>query len=145
PIFEMVPSPYKELLSKVGVTFPLEDQYVLIPSEQKEIKEATDAFNDIICAAARSKTLAIADMTLIMRYLTYGFPLAAVQYYTADYFKGTENMNKVLFSLDRVHPNPRGYAFVTNEIVKVINEHYKAHLPMLVPGNYPGVTIKGSN
>lgn len=145
PIFEMVPSPYKELLSKVGVTFPLEDQYVLIPSEQKEIKEATDAFNDIIWAAARSKNLAIADMNLIMRYLTNGIRLTDGQYYTADYFKGTENMNKVLFSLDGVHPNPRGYAFVANEIVKVINEHYKAHLPMLVPGNYPGVTIKGSN
>ncbi len=146
PIFQNVPSPYKELFSKIGVTFPLEDKYVLIPFEQKEIKTATDQFNDIIWAAARSKKLAIADMNAIMGYLTGGIQLGGDgQWYTADYFKGTENMNKVLFSLDGVHPNPRGYAFVANEVLKVINEHYKSNLPLVVPGNYPGVTIKASN
>ena len=145
PIFANIPSPYKELFSKIGVTFPLEDKYVLIPAEQTAIKTATDKFNDIIWASARSKKLAIADMNAIMGYLTGGIRLSDGQWYTEDYFKGTENMNKVLFSLDGIHPNPRGYAFVANEIVKVINEHYKAQLPMLVPGNYPGVTIKASN
>ncbi len=136
-----MPAPF----DKLGVTFPLEDKYVLIPAEQSIIKTATKQFNDIIYAAARSKKLAVADMNAIMGYLTGGIRLGDGQWYTADYFKGTENMNKVLFSLDGVHPNPRGYAFVANEIVKVINEHYKARLPMLVPGNYPGVTIKASN
>lgn len=145
PVFANVPSPYKELFSKIGVTFPLEDKYVLIPAEQREIKTATDKFNDIIWAAARSKRLAIADMNAIMGYLTGGIRLGDGQWYTANYFAGTENMNKVLFSLDGVHPNPRGYAFVTNEIAKVINEHYKSYLPLLVVGNYPGVTIKASN
>lgn len=145
PIFTNVPANIKELFSKIGVTFPLEDKYVLIPAEQIAIKTATDKFNDIIWAAARSKKLAIADMNAIMGYLTGGIRLSDGQWYTEDYFKGTENMNKVLFSLDGIHPNPRGYAFVANEIVKVINEHYKAQLPMLVPGNYPGVTIKASN
>ena len=145
PIFANIPSPYKELFSKIGVTYALEDKYVLIPSEQREIKTATKEFNDIIWASARSKKLAVADMNAIMGYLTGGIRLSDGQWYTEDYFKGTENMNKVLFSLDGVHPNPRGYAFVANEIVKVINEHYKSQLPMLVPGNYPGVTIKASN
>lgn len=145
PIFTNVPANIKELFNKIGVTFPLEDKYVLIPAEQTAIKTATDKFNDIIWASARSKKLAIADMNAIMGYLTGGIRLSDGQWYTEDYFKGTENMNKVLFSLDGIHPNPRGYAFVANEIVKVINEHYKAQLPMLVPGNYPGVTIKASN
>ena len=145
PIFDNVPANLKELFKKIGVTFPLEDKYVLIPSEQQQIKTATDKFNDIIWSVGGSKKLAIADMNAIMRYLTSGIRLSDGQWYTADYFKGTENMNKVLFSLDGVHPNPRGYAFVANEIVKVINEHYKSNLPLLVPGNYPGVTIKASN
>lgn len=145
PIFDNIPATTKELFKKIGVTFPLEDKYVLIPFEQNEIKTATDQFNDIIWAVARSKKLAVADMNAILRYLTGGIRLGDGQWYTADYFKGTGNMNKVLFSLDGVHPNPRGYAFVANEIVKVINEHYKSNLPMLVPGNYPGVTIKASN
>lgn len=136
-----MPAPF----DKLGVTFPLEDKYVLIPSEQTIIKIATKKFNDVIWTVAGSKKLAVADMNAIMGYLTNGIRLSDGQWYTEDYFKGTENMNKVLFSLDGVHPNPRGYAFVANEIVKVINEHYKSRLPMLVPGNYPGVTIKASN
>ncbi|UUV20359.1 SGNH/GDSL hydrolase family protein [Paenimyroides aestuarii] len=135
-----LPAPF----DKLGVTFPLEDKYVLIPSEQENIKEATDKFNDIIWSTARSKKLAVADMNAIMRYLTTGIRLGDGQFYTANYFNG-QNVNKVLFSLDGIHPNPRGYAFVANEIVKVINEHYKAQLPLIVPGNYPGVTIKASN
>lgn len=140
-----VPSPFKELLSKTGVTFPLADQYTLLPEEQAEIKTATDTFNDIIWTVAGSKNLAVADMNAIMNYLITGIRVEDGQVYTADYFQGTGNMNRVLFSLDGVHPNARGYAFVANEIIKVINEHYKAHLPLLVPGNYPGVTIKASN
>lgn len=145
PLLTNVPSPYKELLGKMGVTFPLEDKFTLTPDEQNEIKIATDKFNDIIWTVAGSKNLAVADMNAIMGYLVSGIRLEDGQYYTADYFKGTGNMNRVLFSLDGVHPNPRGYAFVANEVVKVINKHYKAHLPLLVPGNYPGVTIKATN
>lgn len=136
-----LPAPF----DKLGVTYPLEDKFVLIPSEQKEIKEATDKFNDIIWAVARSKNLAIADMNMILRYLTMTIRMPDGQHYTADYFKGTENMNTVLFSLDGMHPNPRGYAYIANEIIKVINDHYKSHLPQLVPGNYPGVSIRASN
>lgn len=136
-----MPAPF----DKLGVTFPLEDKYVLIPSEQQLIKEATENFNDAIWAAARSKRLAVADMNAILSQLVSGIRVADGQIYTADYFKGLGNMNVVLFSLDGVHPNPRGYAFVSNEIIQVINKHYKSNIPLLVPGNYPGVTIKATN
>lgn len=130
---------------KLGVTFPLEDKYVLIPSEQTEIKTATDAFNNTIKGIAASKGLAVADMNAILTKLTTGIKVADGQIYTNNYFQGLGNMNVVLFSLDGVHPNPRGYALVANEILQVINIHFKANLPLLVPGNYPGVTIKPMN
>jgi len=129
---------------KLGITFPLEDKYVLIPSEQEEIKNATDKFNNIIWSVAGSKNIAVADMNAIMNYLVTGIRVEDGQVYTANYFNG-QNINKVMFSLDGIHPNPRGYAFVANEVIKVINHHYKANLPLLVAGNYPGVTIKASN
>lgn len=135
-----MPAPF----DKLGVTFPLEDKYVLIPTEQNEIRTATDKFNDIIWSVAGSKKIAVADMNAVMNYLVTGIRVEDGQIYTANYFNG-KNINKVMFSLDGMHPNPRGYAFITNEIVKVINHHYKANLPLLVPGNYPGVTIKASN
>ena len=135
-----LPSPF----DKVGVTFPLEDKYVLIPSEQNDIKVATDKFNDIIYSAAGAKNIAVADMNSIMRYLVTGIKVEDGQVYYSNYFSAA-TINKVMFSLDGVHPNPRGYALVANEVIKVINHHYKSKLPLLVPGNYPGVTIKASN
>lgn len=138
------PSPMPAPLDKLGVTFPLEDKYVLIPSEQAEIKDATDKFNNIIWSVAGAKNIAVADMNAVMNYLVTGIRVEDGQVYTANYFNG-QNINKVMFSLDGIHPNPRGYAFVANEVIKVINHHYKANLPLLVPGNYPGVTIKASN
>ena len=50
-----------------------------------------------------------------------------------------------MFSLDGVHPNSRGYAFVANEVIKVINAHYQATLPMVYVGKYAGPTIVTSN
>ena len=83
-------------------------------------------------------------MNAIMGYLVTGVKIEDGQTYYAKYFSPS-TLNKVLFSLDGIHPNPRGYALITNEIMKVINAHYKSNLPLLVPGNFPGVTIKASN
>lgn len=41
-----------------GITLPLEDKWVLLPSEQEEIAVATQAFNGIIATAATSAGLA---------------------------------------------------------------------------------------
>lgn len=136
-----LPAPYNVL----GVTYPLVDDLVLIPSEQQEISEATMQFNQIIHGIAQAKGLAVADMNDILGQLVYGLRTADGQIYTADYFRGIGNLNTVLFSLDGVHPNARGYAFVANEIIKVINRHYKAHLPLLNVAEYPGPKIITSN
>ena len=140
-----LPAQYQAMFGKMGVTYPLEDMYTLVPQEQQEIKEATDTFNSTIKSIAASKGLAVADMNAILNQLVSGIRVADGQIYTANYFQGIGNMNVVLFSLDGVHPNPRGYALVTNEIIQVINKHYKSSLPLYVPGNFPGVTIKVSN
>lgn len=144
-ILSQLPATYKAIFNKIGVTFPLEDKYALIPTEQAEIKTATDSFNTTIKTIAASKGLAVADMNDILNRLVSGIRVADGQIYTANYFGGLGNMNTVLFSLDGVHPNPRGYALIANEILQVINAYYKSDLPLLVPGNYPGVTIKASN
>ncbi|UUC46744.1 SGNH/GDSL hydrolase family protein [Flavobacterium cerinum] len=135
-----IPAP----LNKYGVTYPLEDKHVLIPSEKTAIASATSDFNAIIRAAAQSKNLAVADMNAIMNQLAGGLRVEDGQVYTASYFDGT-NANTVLFSLDGVHPNPRGYAIIANEVIKVINTHYNAKLPLVSGGTYPGITIVTTN
>lgn len=136
-----VPAP----LDKYGITYPLEDKHILIPAEKTSIANATASYNASIKAIAASKGLAVADMNAIMNRLVNGLRLDDGQIYTANYFAGTANISTVLFSLDGVHPNPRGYAVIANEIIKVINSHYNAKLPLHEVGGFPGVTILGSN
>ena len=128
-----------------GVTFPMQDGDVLIPSEQAAIATATAAYNASIKAIAASKNIAVADMNAILNQLISGLRVDNGTLYTANYFSGGSSEFKVLFSLDGVHPNARGYSVIANEIIKVINSHYKANLPLLNSNNYPGITIVPTN
>jgi lysophospholipase L1-like esterase len=40
------------------------------------------------------------------------------------------------FSLDGVHPSPRGYALIANEFIKAINAKYGSNLKGVDLGNY---------
>ncbi len=128
-----------------GVTFPLQDGDVLIPSEKTAIATATAAYNASIKSIAASKNLAVADMNVIMNQLVSGLQAANGTIYTANYFSGGSSEFKVLFSLDGVHPNARGYSVIANEIIKTINSHYNANIPVLNSNNYPGITILPTN
>lgn len=145
PLLNMVPENIRPMIGIQGVTFPLGDEMTLISSEQNEIRVATDAFNQTIKSIAAQKNLAVADMNQMMQQLSNGLKSDDGQIYTADYFSGATNMNTVMFSLDGIHPNARGYAFIANEIVKVINKHYKSNLPHVYVGKYPGAKIITSN
>lgn len=136
-----VPAP----LDRFGITYPLQDQHVLIPTEKTAIANATAAYNNAIVSIAASKNLAVADMNAILGQLVSGLKSVEGSIYTANYFSGAATENKVLFSLDGVHPNARGYAVIANEVIKVINAHYKAKLPFLNPSYFPGINIVATN
>ncbi|MEK6451564.1 MULTISPECIES: hypothetical protein [Myroides] len=138
-------SPVMDDMLKVGVTFPLSDAFVLNPVEQKKVKEATVQFNNIIRAVAATKGLAVADMNDVLNKAVAGLRVEDGQIYTADYFKGMGNLNTVMFSLDGVHLNARGYAFISAEILRVINKHYHATIPLVNPAVYPGPTLVATN
>ncbi|MHC5361343.1 hypothetical protein [Myroides sp. LJL110] len=138
-------NPALDALLVSGVTYPLNDSYVLTPPEQLKIKTATDNFNVIIKTTAAKYGLAVADMNAILNQAVSGLRVEDGQIYTADYFQGMGNLNTVMFSLDGVHLNPRGYAFISSEIIKVINQHFKANIPLVNPATYPGPTLLPSN
>lgn len=128
-----------------GVSVPLANKYVLTSNEKAKVATATAAYNSSIHSIAAANGLAVADMNAIMNQLVNGLQIETGQIYTANYFSGVATENKVLFSLDGVHPNARGYAVIANEIIKVINEHYNANLPLHYVNNFPGINIVGSN
>lgn len=136
-----------EPLNLYGITFPLDNQHVLTAAEATQVATATAAYNNSIRAIASSKGIAVADMNAILGQLAdfnKGLKTEDGQVYYATYFS-VDKLHTTLFSLDGVHPNGKGYAVVANEIIKVINDFYKANLPLVNASEYPGATILVSN
>ena len=129
-----IPDPSNPL-GVVGVSIPLEDQFVLTATEQERVSVAAQAFNSTIQALAVEKDLGLVDAK---------GALAQVAATGASFDGGTITSAYVTggaFSLDGVHPTPRGYAFTANLIIDVINRKYNASIPTVNIGNYGTVTL----
>jgi lysophospholipase L1-like esterase len=113
---------YPAPLDKFGITFPLLDKHVLIASEIAEVKVATDAYNITISTIAESKGLAFVDAKDAMIQLSTTGVRFGNYHMTAAYVTGGA------FSLDGVHPSPRGYAYIANLFVDAINKKYGSTL-----------------
>lgn len=118
-----------------GITLPLEDKWVLIPSEQDEIKIATDAFNATIASTSASAQLAIVDANQLMQQLDQG------GYSDGEFTLTSSLVTGGAFSLDGIHPTARGYAVLANEFMKQIDATYGSNFEesgnLVDIGNYP--------
>ncbi len=119
-----------------GVAVPLADQWVLTPEEQAAVNAAQAAYNQIIAGLAAQYDIALVDAeALLVGIGENGFPLADGSVVTADFGTGGG------FSLDGVHPSPRGYAILANAFVEAINAKYGSNLPGVNPLDYTGLYI----
>lgn len=120
-------------LDKFGITFPLQDAHVLIPAETAEIKTATDLYNNTIEAVANSKGLAFVNAKAIMNKLSSAEGIKEDgQVFTMNSIYVTGGS----FSLDGVHPSPRGYALIANAFIDAINAKYSSTLKKVDLGKY---------
>lgn len=117
-------------LDKFGITFPLQDAHVLIPSETAEIKIATDAYNASIKTIAETKGLAFVDVKSIMDKLSITGIVSNSLTMNSTYITGGS------FSLDGIHPSARGYALITNAFIDAINAKYSSTLKKVDLGKY---------
>jgi len=108
-----------------GVSVPLADKWVLSKDEVAEVKVATDAYNVTIKAIAGSKGLAFVDAKAMLDKLSNGGIVSNGFTLTSAYIFGGA------FSLDGIHPSPRGYALITNAFSTAINTTYTSTLPMI--------------
>ncbi|WP_136466128.1 SGNH/GDSL hydrolase family protein [Flagellimonas onchidii] len=120
-----------------GVAIPLEDKWVLTPEEQTAISNALTAYNATIEALATQFDLAFVDANALLSELkTSGFPLPDGSTVTSTFATGGG------FSLDGVHPAPRGYAILANAFLEAINEKFGSNLPGVNPLDYTGLYIE---
>jgi hypothetical protein len=119
-----------------GVTWPLDDQFVLTPEEQETANNAVVAFNQIIEDLATQYNIAFVDANALLVELgTSGFTLADGSVVTSTFGTGGG------FSLDGVHPSPRGYAILATAFTEAINARYGSNLPAVNPLNFTGLYI----
>ncbi|WP_035073117.1 hypothetical protein [Anditalea andensis] len=118
-----------------GISYPVEDQYVLLPSEQQEIQSKINSFNGFIAAAvtANADRLVLADVKDLLDRAATGSVNAGGQTLTASILPPNGG-----FSLDGVHPNARAHAFVANLFIEVINSKWGANIPRVNPNAYVG-------
>ena len=133
-ILGTIPDPSNPL-GIIGVSIPLGDQWVLAVSEQARVTAASTAYNATIQALAGAKGLAFVDAKATLAALANGGIPYNGGLLTSEFVTGGA------FSLDGVHPTPRGYAYVANLMIQAINDTYDATIPTVNIGNYATVTL----
>jgi hypothetical protein len=129
-----VPAAQAGQLSINGVTYPLTDEWVLTSTEVNMVITAQTAYNNSISMLATANDdVILVDVNAAMNQLASGGIAYDGGIVTNEYVYGGG------FSLDGVHPTARGYAIISNIILKRINEEFGATMPLVSPGNYPSV------
>jgi hypothetical protein len=120
-----------------GVAVPLADKWVLTPEEQLAVATAQVSYNQTIAALAQVYDVAFVDANgFLSTFAETGFPLSDGSTVRATYGTGGG------FSLDGVHPSPRGYALLANLMVEAINTKYGSNLPGVDPLNFTGLYLQ---
>ena len=132
-----------------GLQDPITDQYVLTLNEQATLIRRLATFNGIINAIVGSTggRVALLDVNPVFADIAGLSPADAAQLQmspeaqaAADETRGLLVDGVVLnpsfrpdgiFSVDGIHPNPKGHAVVANEIIKVINDAFNATIPLV--------------
>ena len=129
-----VPDPSNPL-GIVGVSLPLPNSLVLSSTEQARVATAGASYNAIIEGLAAANELGYGDMKSALAEVAANGAFYNGGVLTSTYVTGGA------FSLDGVHPSPRGYAFTANTIIDVINTTYNASIPKVDIGTYGTVTL----
>lgn len=121
--------------SVIGVAVPLNDSNVLTAREQQRVTTAQASYNATIAALAASNDLALVDARSVLATVaSTGLP------YNGGVLRSTYATGGG-FSLDGVHPTPRGYALVANLIIEAVNAKYGSTVPRVDIGTFRSIVI----
>jgi hypothetical protein len=122
-----------------GVSIPLANKYVLIPSETAAILTATAKYNNTITTIVSQNPtrLALADINAAFATLVNS------QVEVANGVAISPSLAPPTggFSEDGVHPNTRGYAFLANIYLTAINTTFSANIPLIDISKYQGTGL----
>jgi len=122
-------------LSVNGVAIPLADNFVLTATEQARVAAAAASYNATIQALAAANDLVFVDARSALAQVANGGIPFDGGVITDEFVRGGA------FSLDGVHPTPRGYAYTANLIIQGINAKYNATIPEVNIGTFGTIQI----
>lgn len=117
-----------------GVSVPLANQFVLTASEQARVAAAGAAYNAAIQGIAAANDLVLVDARAALAQVAAGGVTSNGVTITNQFVTGGA------FSLDGVHPTPRGYAYTANLVIQAINAKYGGNIPLVDIGTYGTIT-----
>jgi GDSL-like Lipase/Acylhydrolase len=122
----------------LSANYPMANNEVLDGSEIAQINNKITEINLILKKEADARNLPMVDLNAVFKDIKAGIYKA--QGAAAVDFSSSQNG---FFSLDAIHPTPRGYAVIANEFIKVMNTNYKNLLkndvPLLDVSKFEGV------
>lgn len=127
-----------------GISVPLADQWivggldgawVVESTEKEEIQNAITAFNTTIATAvtANSDRLVLVDAYSILNQLA-----ATGASINGSLLTASISPPFGAFSLDGVHPNARGSAYIANKFIEAINAKFGSNIPYCNPNSFAG-------
>jgi len=111
---------------------PLADSVVLDKFEVAEVQTRIGELNNVIYSLANKYGYGVADMFEYLNSFESGFSENGVDL-SAKFIEGG------VFSLDGVHPNPKGYAIIANKFIEAINFKYKSNVPRVDVNQYKAI------
>jgi lysophospholipase L1-like esterase len=120
-----------------GISYPLQDKWVLTPQEQATIKTATDAYNVTIeSVVSANANLALVDFKGVLE------EASSTGIMFDEYNLTTNLVVGGLISLDGVHLTARGYALMANKILEAMDNKFGSNFTKATNGlakarNYP--------
>jgi lysophospholipase L1-like esterase len=130
-----------------GSAIPLPNEFFLTERELSEVEMRTNSFNAVISelAAIHPERIVLVDVNGLVEEIAeagktdaHGDRLSnTLFYFNGVPVEGALEMNSI-FSLDGLHFNQRGNAFVANEFIDAINKKFGAQISKADINRYPG-------
>lgn len=117
-----------------GDSIPIPDKYVLSEEEIGNIRTFTDLFNSIIAEETTERGIALVDLRRLLSNIHDETTISGINL-SAEFVSGG------FFSLDGLHPTPRGHAIIANAFIETINEQFGATLPRYQVADFEGVVF----
>ncbi len=99
-------------------------------SELEQVIATITQYNQIMANVAQANNFALIDIKTFFQGIFNNYVTTGTGY--TDAYGDTLNpIPGSLFGLDGIHPTNKGYALVTNEIIKTLNQKYGSKIPLV--------------